>query len=48
MSETPPSIERGAPALGEHNQEILRDILGYDDQKIKSLIAANAVGTLKE
>lgn len=48
MSETPPSIRMGAPALGEHSEEIMKTLLGFDDAKIQSLIAAGAVGTAKE
>jgi len=34
-----------APYLGEHNQEILHDFLGYDAARIAAL---NAAGTLVE
>jgi crotonobetainyl-CoA:carnitine CoA-transferase CaiB-like acyl-CoA transferase len=36
MSETPASIRRPSPKVGEHNHEILRD-LGYDDTRIARL-----------
>lgn len=42
FSETPASIDRGAPTLGEHTIEILRE-LGYTDPKIDSLVADNVV-----
>jgi len=44
MSNTPTSIRRGAPALGEHSVEIMRDVLGYEESHISSLIAASVVG----
>ncbi len=37
MSATPPSIERGAPLVGEHTREILRSI-GYADGDVEELI----------
>ena len=48
LSETPPAITRGAPALGEHTREILAQILGYSDTKIDQLIQSNAVASVKE
>jgi crotonobetainyl-CoA:carnitine CoA-transferase CaiB-like acyl-CoA transferase len=36
LSDTPPSIRRPSPRVGEHNEEILRE-LGYDDSKIEQL-----------
>ena len=30
LSETPGRIETHAPGLGEHNEEVYRDLLGYD------------------
>jgi crotonobetainyl-CoA:carnitine CoA-transferase CaiB-like acyl-CoA transferase len=47
MSETPPSIRRGAPGLGEHSVEILAE-LGYEQDIIETLLASGAVGTTKE
>lgn len=37
MSETPGSIERASPLIGEHGPEILK-ALGYDDADVKRLI----------
>ncbi|MGV8146798.1 MAG: CaiB/BaiF CoA transferase family protein [Alkaliphilus sp.] len=37
LSETPGEITRHAPLLGEHTKEVLREVLGYDENKIKSL-----------
>lgn len=42
MSATPPSIRRGAPALGEDTNEILSD-LGYDEHRIAELLRAGVV-----
>ena len=39
MSETDWSIEHGGPCLGEHTDDILRDVLGLDDDEIASLHA---------
>ena len=47
MSETPPSIRRGAPGLGEHSAEILR-ALGYDDTTINTLIEEGTIATGKD
>jgi crotonobetainyl-CoA:carnitine CoA-transferase CaiB-like acyl-CoA transferase len=43
FSETPTSIERGAPLLGEHTREVLAE-LGYTDEEIKGLIGSGAAG----
>lgn len=42
FSRTPPEICAGAPALGQHTQEILRD-LGYSPAEIASFCATGAV-----
>jgi crotonobetainyl-CoA:carnitine CoA-transferase CaiB-like acyl-CoA transferase len=42
VGEQPPVTKRVAPALGEHTAEVLRDVLGYDDEKIASLAAEAA------
>lgn len=43
MSETPSCIRGYSPLLGEHNDEILTDILGYDQEQIKSLYDAKII-----
>lgn len=37
LSATPGSIDKPPPLLGEHNDEVLSDILGYSKEEIKSL-----------
>jgi crotonobetainyl-CoA:carnitine CoA-transferase CaiB-like acyl-CoA transferase len=39
------SARRPAPALGQHNREILRDLLGLDGDEISQLEAARVLGT---
>jgi crotonobetainyl-CoA:carnitine CoA-transferase CaiB-like acyl-CoA transferase len=46
FSATPPSIRRGAPGLGEHTDEVLREI-GYSVSEIAELRAAGAFGAAK-
>jgi len=36
LSKTPASIRRPCPRVGQHNEEILRE-LGYDDSQIEQL-----------
>jgi crotonobetainyl-CoA:carnitine CoA-transferase CaiB-like acyl-CoA transferase len=33
-----------APTVGEHNEQVLRDVLGYDDAEIAKLKDAGALG----
>ncbi|MBT3821400.1 MAG: hypothetical protein HOG04_08370, partial [Nitrospinaceae bacterium] len=33
------------PTLGEHTEEILKNILGYEDDKIKALLDSGVVKT---
>ena len=42
FSETPPSVRMGAPSLGQHTDEILREA-GFDDAAIATLRARQAV-----
>ncbi len=42
FSETPGIVTRGAPVLGEHSREILREH-GYDEAEIKALIDQGAI-----
>jgi formyl-CoA transferase len=41
LSDSPAKIDR-SPTLGEHTEEILKEVLGYEDAKISSLKAAGA------
>jgi formyl-CoA transferase len=41
LSASPPRIER-SPLLGEHTDEVLQEVLGYDESKINSLKKAGA------
>jgi crotonobetainyl-CoA:carnitine CoA-transferase CaiB-like acyl-CoA transferase len=43
FTETPAQLKTPAPILGEHNNEILRDILGYDEEKIKELVSKGVI-----
>ena len=41
LSDSPANIER-SPLLGEHTDEILRDVLGYSDAEVGTLKEAGA------
>ena len=43
MTETPPSYRSVAPSIGRDNDLVLRDILGYDDERIAELAIADAL-----
>lgn len=42
FSQTPGGIDRAAPILGEHTSEILRELLGWDDNQIAQFGATTA------
>jgi formyl-CoA transferase len=42
LSATPGAVRRPGPALGEHTDEVLRE-LGYDDEAIGTMREAGAV-----
>jgi formyl-CoA transferase len=42
MSDSPCEVER-APLLGEHTEEILRDVLGYKDSELADIRASGAI-----
>ncbi|MCY3567022.1 MAG: CoA transferase [Chloroflexi bacterium] len=43
LSDTPIDIARPAPQYGEHNEQILRDVLGLSEEEIQSLAASGAL-----
>lgn len=44
MSETPLQVQGPSPALGQHTDEVLRE-LGYDDERIAALRAKGVLGS---
>jgi crotonobetainyl-CoA:carnitine CoA-transferase CaiB-like acyl-CoA transferase len=44
LSRTPAVVRRAGPAMGEHNDVVLRDHLGYDDDRVTELVIAGALG----
>ncbi len=47
LSDSPSEVKR-SPLLGEHTEEILSQVLGYDDQGIAELNASGALGVPKQ
>ena len=43
VGETLP-VPSKAPTVGQHTDDVLRDVLGYDDDRIAKLRAAGALG----
>ena len=43
FSETPAVLKTPAPTLGQHNKEILTEILGFSEEKIKELISKGII-----
>ena len=46
LSDSPADVKR-SPLLGEHTEEILRDVLGYDGEEFERIVGSGAVGELK-
>jgi len=44
LSRTPHVVTRSGPTLGEHNDQVLRDVLGYDDDRVIELAISGAIG----
>jgi CoA:oxalate CoA-transferase len=44
LSETPGSVRTPAPTLGEHTEQVLRDLLGLGAEEIDALRTAGAIG----
>ncbi|MCE2487792.1 MAG: CoA transferase [Desulfurellaceae bacterium] len=45
FSETPLSLRRPAPLLGEHNTFVLKELLGLSDAQLSDLERAKVIGT---
>lgn len=43
FSEMPTSIDHAGPAIGEHNAEVYKDLLGLDDEDLRALKEAGAI-----
>ena len=46
LSDSPSEVKR-SPLLGEHTEEILRQVLGYDDKKVQEFKESGALGGTK-
>jgi len=44
MSATPARLDRAAPSLGQHTEQVLHDLLGYSEDRIRALRASGAIG----
>lgn len=43
LSATPARVDRAAPVYGQHNEQVLRDLLGYGEPQIAALRASGAL-----
>jgi crotonobetainyl-CoA:carnitine CoA-transferase CaiB-like acyl-CoA transferase len=43
LADTPGTVRRAPPGLGEHTDDILRELLGYDHGRIQALRASNVI-----
>ena len=43
LSEMPPEIKRFAPAMGEHNDYVLKELLGYSEQEVGELVKQQVI-----
>ena len=46
LSDSPAEVKR-SPLLGEHTEEILGDVLGYQGEDLERVVASGAVGDVK-
>jgi benzylsuccinate CoA-transferase BbsF subunit len=44
LSRTPARVECAAPQLGQHNDYVLKNILGYDEERVSALVVNGALG----
>ena len=47
LSDSPAEVKR-SPLLGEHTEEILRDVLGYSHEELERVVGSGAVGELRK
>ncbi len=47
LSDSPAEVKR-SPLLGEHNEEILAEVLGYSAEDIEAIRASGAIGAMKQ
>ena len=47
LSDSPAEVKR-SPLLGEHNEEILAEVLGYSADDIEAIRASGAIGDMKQ
>jgi len=45
MTETPPQLRRHTNLLGEHNHEVVCDLLGFSESEYQGLVEADVIGT---
>ncbi|MFC1919487.1 CaiB/BaiF CoA transferase family protein, partial [Chloroflexota bacterium] len=45
LSKTPCDITKAAPSIGEDNEYVLREVLGYSDEEIADMLISGAVTT---
>ncbi|MPY91846.1 MAG: CoA transferase, partial [Acidimicrobiia bacterium] len=43
LSRTPPKVAHAGPTIGQHSEDILREVLGYDDARITEIAMAEAL-----
>jgi crotonobetainyl-CoA:carnitine CoA-transferase CaiB-like acyl-CoA transferase len=43
FSDTPASIRRPPPILGQHTEQVLKDMLGFSDRRIEELRAQKVI-----
>jgi benzylsuccinate CoA-transferase BbsF subunit len=43
LSDMPPVVERNAPAMGEHNDYVLKELLGYSPQEVIELVEQQVI-----
>ncbi len=48
MERTPGDVRRGTSTFGEDNERVLRDLLGYDPEKVKTLLSSEALSDVAD